>query len=380
MAASADIVVLDDFFPHEGSTFRYEEFSSYLDAMPDLAVYSSGAALHHADETRSIAQVIDAHVEANPGRAGRVNVLARDAFPRARLYYAVFLHVIAEHLDSIESVDAAFVFTLYPGGGFALDQPGCDALLRRVFDSPCFRHVVATQALIRDYLIKGNFCRDDQVTLIYGGVCPRSLFAPPPPKQRYGFDKPTLDLCFVANRYTPIGADKGYDLLVEAATRLADLQAAIRVHVVGRFDPSIIDLGAAAALFTFYGLRPSPFFREFYVGIDAIVSPTRANVLYPGAFDGFPTGCSVEAGLHEVAVVCTDPLALNTDYTAGRDLVVVPPSTDDLVETIMNFAREPGLVAALGKAARARMLTLFSADHQVAPRIDLLRRYAPAAA
>ena len=371
---ASDIIVLDDFFPHPGSSFRFEEFTSLLHALPNLSVHTTGTALHHTDEERDVAQIVGDHLATYPEHRGRVEVLAPGSFPRARLYYAVFLHVIAQHVDAIEAVGAAFVFTLYPGGGFALGQPGSDAQLRRIFASPGFRHVIVTQERILDYLLRGGFCRADQATLIYGGVCPRALLESPPAKTRYGFKKSSLDLCFVANRYTPTGADKGYDLFVGAARQLVKREADIRLHVVGRYDRSIIDLEDAAPIVTFYGLRPASFFSRFYAGIDAIISPTRADVAYPGAFDGFPTGCSVEAGLNETAILCSDPLALNRHYQPGRDLTVVPTSIDGIVDVIDILIQDPDHLAALGRAARARMLALFGPAMQIEPRLHLLRR------
>lgn len=367
------LAVLDDIFPLAASAFRFEEFRTYLEEIPGSAVYSTGGALPLADETRPVTDLIRAHEATYPAHAGRVMPLEAATFPRADLYYGVFLHVISAFLSAIERQGAPFAFTLYPGGGFALDSEASDAALARVCASPCFRHVVATQPITRDYLLRKRFCRDDQVSSIFGGVLTRAALPPPPRRTRFGFGKSTLDLCFVANRYSAQGADKGYDLFVHAAQRLAQTPLDARFHVVGRYDASILDLGAAASRFTFYGPRPTPFFPGFYAGMDAIVSPTRPFVLGPGRFDGFPTGCSVEAGLQEVAVLCTDPLRLNSEYRDGIDLVLVEPEVENIVATILSLAREPGRLAALGTAARRRMLEVYSHARQMQPRLDLLR-------
>ncbi len=370
----ARIAVLDDMFPLAASAFRFEEFRTYLDAFPTLAVHSDGLALPLADETRPVVDLIAAHERRHPEHASRVLALRAAEFPRAELYYAIFLHLIHRWIEAIERAGAPFAFTLYPGGSFALDDEGSDARLRRVCGSPCFRHVIATQLITRDYLLRKHFCREDQITLLFGGVLTREALPPPLRKVRFGFGKAALDLCFVANRYSADGADKGYDLFVAMARRLSDAPVATRFHVVGRYDATILELGEAAPRFTFHGPQPTSFFAGFYAGMDAIVSPTRPFVLGPGRFDGFPTGCSVEAGLHEVAILCTDALRLNTTFENGRDLIVVAPDADAIVAEVLALARDPGRLAALGIAARRRMMDVYSPERQMEPRLDVLRR------
>ncbi len=370
--AAPILVVLDDFFPHPGSAFRFEEFRCYLDHIPNSAIYSTGGALHLADEARPVADLIASYEASHPTHAGRLFSIEASALPPATLYYAVFLHVIYGFIEAIERQAKPFAFTLYPGGGFALDDDRSDAMMRRVFDSPCFERVIATQPVTRDYLLAKAFCREDQVLPLYGGVLTRSALPPPPVHTRYGAGKSTLDLCFVANRYSAHGADKGYDLFVAMAKSLGESPIDARFHVVGRFDATILDLGAAAPLFSFYGPRPTSFFRSFYAGIDAIVSPTRPFVLGPGRFDGFPTGCSVEAGLHEVAVICTDKLGLNVDFEDGEDLLLVEADVKDIVAKVEALASQPGRLEALGRNARRRMLEVYGYQRQMQPRIDLL--------
>jgi hypothetical protein len=70
-----DIAVLDDFFPQQLSAFRFEEFRSYLDALPSLRVYSTGSSFGTGDEHRSIEQVICEHIGNYPSHRGRVSPL-----------------------------------------------------------------------------------------------------------------------------------------------------------------------------------------------------------------------------------------------------------------------------------------------------------------
>ncbi len=366
------IVVIDDFFPYKLSSFRYEEFQSYLDAIPGLSVYAVWPHFQKYGETRAPAEVFAEYTRENPAHAGRVSPLFEGQFPDAEAFYMIFLSNIRVHLQAIEAQRRPFAFTMYPGGGFCLDVPDWDQCMERVLASPCFRKVIATQSIIRDYLIDKGYCDPQQILFIPGGTIIRSAFEPPPPKPRYGFAKAALDLAFVAAKYTPIGADKGYDLFVEVAKVLVALGIDARFHVVGGFDPDLLDLGAAGPRFRFYGYRPREFFRQFYSLMDMVVAPTRPYIIQ-GGFDGFPTASCVEAGLQSVALLLSDPLNLNWFLRDGEDAIIVKPDRDDIVARVLQLLGDPGRLAAIGESGRVALTAAFGWDVQMPPRLELLR-------
>ena len=377
IAAGRDIAIFDDTFPHPLSAFRFEEFGSYLDALPKARVYADGRVLPNFGEPRSLQQVIDDHSRNYPHHSGRVLPLANSALPDGAVAYAIFADNIYRYLDQIERCRMPFAFTLYPGGGFRLEQADVNERLKRVFGSPWFRRVIATQPITRDYLLAKTYCPQERITYIQGVVIPRSAFDAPDAKLRFGFAKRALDICFVAMRHHPsVITDKGYDLFVEAAERLSAAGVDARYHVVGNFDATVADLGSAAPLFRFYGLRQRQFFREFYRHMDLILAPTRPFSRRPGVFDGFPTAACVEAGLQEVAVVCSDELHLNRSFVDGRDIVIVRPAVDDIMDRLMWLIGEPERIAAIGRSGRKRMNEVFCSDAQIRPRVELLRSLA----
>lgn len=63
-------------------------------------------------------------------------------------------------------------------------------------------------------------------------------------KNRWGFDKSRLDICFMAHKYTTYGQDKGYNVFVSVATILRQYHEDIYFHVVGPFDPKVIDVSS----------------------------------------------------------------------------------------------------------------------------------------
>ena len=121
-AGRSGIAILDDAFPHPLSAFRYEEFVSYLDAIPGVSIYTTAAPFPAMGEARSRDEVLATHLAHNPAHRGRVKPLKR-FLPAADLYYAMFLANICQFVGAIEHRGKPFAFTLYPGGGFQYGAP-----------------------------------------------------------------------------------------------------------------------------------------------------------------------------------------------------------------------------------------------------------------
>lgn len=366
------LAILDDVFPSPLSAFRYEEFRAYLEQIPGSCIYSDGSALHLLRETRMVDALVGEYIAANPGHADSVRGLRNGLFPIADAYYAIFLNNIVKYVAEIERVGKPFAFTLYPGGGFQLYDDLSDAKLKRVCNSRSFRHVIVTQPCTYSYLISKGLSAA-KITFLPGVVVPRAAFSELVNRPHFSVDKKTLDIGFIANRYTPRGEDKGYDLFVETAAALQKLNIRATYHVIGPWDASVIPLGNLAESFLFYGNLPTEKLQVASQNLDLILSPNRPNRLAKGAFDGFPTGCCVEAGLQEAAVFCTDPLMLNTTFEDGTHIAIIRPTLESILDRLLPFIKAPSTLAELGRKGRTRMMELYGAEAQLGPRISLLR-------
>lgn len=152
---------------------------------------------------------------------------------------------------------------LYPGGTFGLDNKASDAMLKRIMTSSCFKGVIASQDITRQYLLKKAFCSPDKISYIYGGFV---QFDKTEVKSKllYKKDKKTFDVCFVAAKYTEQGIDKGYDLFIETAKKLVSEAGDIRFHVVGNFTETDIPAPELEGKITFYGYQKKTFFSTFF--------------------------------------------------------------------------------------------------------------------
>jgi len=373
-AKKLSLVILDDIFPHPLSAFRFEEYMRYMESIPDMMVYSTAGAFGCLREKRTLEEIVEEAEQRHPLLKGRVARFEPDQTLHAALAYVVFLGNIAYFVDRLEKDKIPFVFTLYPGGSFELNDPTKDRIMRRVFTSKWFRKVIVTQNITRDYLLEHDLCAPDQMVYVQGGVTPSEhLHRDLSSKKYHGFNKTRLDICFVAHRYSADGADKGYDVFIEVAKKLATRHDNIFFHVVGGFDASIIDVSDLGSRISFYGSQEPSWFETFYLDKDIILSPNIPFKLAPGAFDGFPTGCCTDAALHGVAMFCTDLLGLNQNFTHGDDIVLIPYNVERITEIIEHYLQNPAELRSLALKGCETSRYVCSNDYQMVPRLQLIQ-------
>jgi glycosyltransferase involved in cell wall biosynthesis len=371
---SHGLVMLDDIFPHILSSFRIAEFNTYLDQIPNSLVYSTGTAMKYVGETRSFESVVAEYEQRFPNHKNRVFKYNKLRHLQGGLAYTMFLNQLMLFIDVIERDQLPFVFTLYTSGGFNLDDPVSDNKLRRVFGSPYFKKIIVTQNVARDYILSKGLATPDQMAFIYGVVAPTDYLAGNLPKRpRYGQDKATFDICFVANRYLPKGEDKGYDIFITAAKILARSYSDVRFHVVGRFDKDVIDISDIEHQITFYGARPTEFFPAFYSQMDVILSPNPPFRATPGAFDSFPTGCCVEAGICGAAVFCCDELGQNVALRDREDFVKIPHNASQTAEMISHYIRQYDDLVQISQHGSQTFKRVFGYESQIEPRLKVIK-------
>jgi glycosyltransferase involved in cell wall biosynthesis len=358
------LIVIDDYFPHLGTAFRIAEINYILNHFNSAIVYSTCPGLRAFREYAAF----------YPHFSRRVRRFHPWLHLRGSAAYIIFLNNAFEYLHPLERAHLPFVFELYPGGGFHLNGVVSDAHLRRVMDSPMFRKVIVTQRITRDYLLDKKFCRREQIEFVYGGVflCD-DLHEVPGQAFRYGINKQCMDICFVANKYTNRGIDKGYDRFIECARILHSGHPQIHFHVVGTFAETDVALEDLRDAITFYGPQFTPFFPAFYSRMDLIVSPNMPFLLAPGAFDGFPPGCCIEAALCGAAVFLTDPLGLNEGRFKDReDVVIISPEPAEIASTVEEYLADPARLARLAQSGERAVRQLFALDAQMVPRLRVL--------
>ena len=369
----AGLVILDDIFPHLLSAFRIAEFNAYLARYENALVYSTGVSFSALGDKRSFQGVRDEYLSRYPEFKGRT-LPFRNQRLKARLIYFVFLQGARNFMQLLERSRTPFIFTLYPGGGFKLNQPDSDAVLSKVCSLPNLAKVITTQKISHEYLL--NFLGPEKIEFIYGGVFPSDRLAKAAVARRYyRQDKQTFDICFVAYKYMARGAHKGYDVFVEVARELSKLHDDIFFHVVGQYDESDIDVSDLKGRIKFYGVRQTEFFPRFYSEMDLILAPNVPFTIFPGAFDGFPPGGCIEAGLCGVAVFCTDALNQNIAFKEREEIVIVPQSVQGICELVDRYYRDYDGLLQLARRGQEAFTAAFAIETQLEKRFKILDKY-----
>lgn len=377
-AVRADFAVIDSRFPQRVPyAFRNAEIVEYLRrftnvtafAMPPTkpgpeAWFAHGYGVSR-EEFRANKQ---GFLSVYPDLADRIRWLNPDARYEIGLAYSFFLAETYTLLPFYAEHRVPFVFVLYPGGAFGLDNPSSDAMLRQLFGSDLFRGVIVTQEVTRTYLLDRGLCPADRIHFVFGGF---SQFRPADvaPKVRFPDNKETFDVCFVAAKYSPEGADKGYDVVVRTAQLLAGEDPPIRFHIVGNFNSTDVALEDAAPVLTFHGVQPPSYLREFFSRMDVFLSPNRPGLLYPGQFDGFPLGG--DAASCGVALLVADPLELNTHFRDRVDLMTIPPEPETIAKILLDLKDDPERLHRLAASGQTRTADLFSIDRQIGGRVEV---------
>lgn len=382
--------IFDDVFPCSLSPFRYEEYMSYFNYFKHVNCLTTGFSLSALNEKNSVVKVIEDFTNQYPKFKKNFYVLPfknevylQSFFDNMNIYkkrLAIITFVNnmqTKDIDNITFLNDAkipFIFTLYPGGGFDMNDNVCIKKLKRIFSSNMFRKVVVTQHITKKFLLENNFCKEEDICFIPGVVTPRELLnINISQKIHYGGnDKSNLDICFVAHKCTRNGADKGYDKFIGVAKKLSKKYSNIYFHVVGSFDEKVIDITEIKDRIKFYGIRKTEWFKDFYKDKDIIISANIPYVLGKGGFDGFPTGSCTEAMLNEVALFATDELSQNIFFKDGEDFVKIKPSISDIYKKIIYYYDNPKKLAKLAKEGYKIVNEKYSTSNQVEKRIRLI--------
>ena len=367
------LVIVDDVFPLLVSGFRIAEFNAYLRRWASAQVHTLAGSSPLIGERRAFAQMLRSYRALYPDLRRRVWRAQPDRVLGGPLVYCVFLNNASRYLDLGRSARSPFVFTLYPGGGFALDEAASDDALRRVMDSPLLRRVVVTQQVTRDYVVGSGLCDPGLIEFVYGGVLPlEELAGSSLTKTKYLVDKTTFDVCFVAAKYMPGGRNKGFDVFTEVALSLRREHPDMVFHVVGNFDRYDVLPEEERNSFRFHGPLPTRSLADLLRSMDAILSPNAPFLLSPGNFDGFPTAACVEAGLSGVAVFCTDELGENSAFRDDEELVIISRDKDEICQKLTAYYQHPDSLYLLAEKGRRRFAEVFAHERQLTPRLRLL--------
>jgi hypothetical protein len=374
-----NIVKIETGFPSEKPHgFTNAEVNYLFDTIPTMVSYTpsvmaregfcNSMGVTEADFTKNKNGYIEYYKNTiGPKNKDKIKYLAPDCKLKANLAYTTFISQAYVLCPFFTKMEIPFVFTLYPGGGFGLNNASSDHTLRDVFSNRYFRRVIVNNDVTRDYLLEKGLCPEEKIEFLFGGVVQFKKGEIDISKKKfYGIDKNTFDICFVAFKYDDTGRSKGYDLFIESAMRLSGASKqkneAMRFHVIGNYDESTIDISEIKDKITFYGVKGPEWLHNFYYNMDIAVAPVRPFLLYPGSFDGYPM--CFEQGVCGVAMFQSDELNVNRNYHYYKKDEVVNIKLDaaDIVSKIEFYFNDLEKLYDLAEKGRQRTQSLCSLE------------------
>jgi glycosyltransferase involved in cell wall biosynthesis len=370
---SEKLILYGTIFPRLSCTFSTVEYNAYLKHFPNSLVFTNGVDFTVGGNYPGFEKVLSDYEKVFPQYGGRTFKTNVDTDFRGKLFYTIFLSNIYHVIDYVEACETPFVFTLYLGGEWCVGNSNSDKMLQRVVKSPFFRKVIVVDSKTYSYIIDHNFVSEGDVIYIPGWLVPtEELQSKSKPKLRFSKEKETFDLCFVAMKSMPLGRNKGYDVFIEVAHKLSQLDPRFRFHVAGGFGPQEIDVTRIRDKIQFYGVQGPDFFPDFYRKMDVMLSPNLPGVLAKGHIEGAPNVTNIEAGLCGTLVMMTDQLNLNTHFKDKEEVIIIPHDPIAITEKILYYFHhldELYEIAARGQTAFARVC---SYESVIRPRIKVL--------
>ena len=371
-----DLIVFDTIFPHPISGFRLEEFKILLSHFKNSKILLSSESYSLVKSSKELHKIhINDFLNKNINLKNKLKPFKGFLNINTKLFYCIFLNNMIKFIDTLEEKKIPFIFTLYPGGGFQMDDEISNFKLKKICSSSYFKTVIVTQKITKEYLLKNNFCKEDKIKLIFGGVVPQNSLKNNLEKKYYFKDKNTLDICFCAAKYMPKGIDKGYDVFIKLAHNLSHKYNFINFHIIGGYNEEEIDVTTIKNNITFYGYLNFTELETIFKNIDIIISPNKSFVLYNGAFDGFPLGTVVEAALNGVMVILSDDLNQNTLFIDNQELIITESTSESIEKIILNLIDNPNKLVEIAKNGKEKFQKVYSNNNQMKPRIEILENF-----
>ncbi len=228
--------------------------------------------------------------------------------------------------------------------------------------------VIAVSTAVRNLLVTRHAVHADKISCVPNAIAPASAARAAMRAAAAG------DGRLLVGHVARLQPEKGVDVFLEAAARVAPLASTARFLVVGD-GPARGELEALAASLgldgraEFLGLRADA--REVIAGLDVLVVSSRT--------EGSPL-VALEAMEAGVPVVATAVGGLPDQVEHGRSGLLVPPDDPDaLAAALLDLLSDRARARRLGEAGRRRALSRFR-YHEMVARVERVYARACAAA
>lgn len=371
---SEGIVILDDIMPSTLSPWRSYEYSELCKVFNNTRILTDLSTFEHYRQDKSFEDNLAILTENYPSLNDKIKKLKFISNLNGKITYMLFYNNVKKHFEVLNRNKNPFTFTLYPGGGFGFDNKTVDENLKRYFDSNYFKGVIVNQNITKKYLIDKQLCDPNQINLISG--VPLNLNIPEIQNFEYQKDSNKTSILFFANKYTPDGSDKGFDVFQKIVLALMDQKDQFNFIVIGGFSENDLADANLKNVILFKGVLNEFEFESVLKETHILLSPNKPFLLSKNAFDGFPLATCVTASLYGNVNFMTDYFN-ESDYLElkeEQDFIKIDSDLNYITNKIIELHNDRDLLRKIAENGRNKMLHLYSFEKQIIPRIDHFKK------
>ncbi|WP_439490592.1 hypothetical protein [Algoriphagus sp.] len=358
------LIIFDDIMPSNLSPWRSYEFSNLLNDFSRSVVLTDLKNYYSYNQGKSFDKNISILTRNYSGFRKKIRKIKIVNLLSGRLAYTIFFFNIDRFFEVFERKGIPFVFTLYPGGGFLLNNTNVDNRLKSIINSSLCICVIVNQFFIKDYLIKRLNCDTGKIKVIHGVPLNIANY-----KQNVNENKSFLGrirILFFANKYKDGASDKGWKIFLGLTKLIIESGLDISFDVIGGFSYEDYVNIFNIEKFRFHGVLIEEEFYEVLNSTHIIVSPNSPN-FETGAFDGFPLATCVSAGLFKNVLLMSDYFgeASKSGWISGVNYIKINNSVESILSIVESLELDREKLKSLAFNAQKLILKNYSYNNQI---------------
>lgn len=365
-----DLIILDDILPSILSPWRNLEYNELCKNFYNTIIYTDTSTYISYTQGKSFEENLTILEKGFPNLKNKIKKLKRTSNLRGKLFYTIFYNNIDKHFEFLEKHKFPFAFTLYPGGGFEINNTEIDNRLKEIFSSPYFKGVIVNQNITKDYLIEKKIVDSNKIKLIFG--VPMSIESAHSTIEK---SSKKINILFFANKYTKNGVDKGFDDFQVIANELISKSNQYTFTIIGGFNSKDLKINHLKDHFNFKGTLNENLFNEELKRTHIIISPNKPFKISSGNFDGFPLATCISACIYKNVLILSDYFneAEKINLIDGVDFLKFKGNITETVNQIETLRLDFEKMNMIAINGQNKLLNLYDYNNQIVPRIDFIK-------
>lgn len=248
-----------------------------------------------------------------------------------------------------------------------------DKILLELIESSNCKYVIVNQYVTYFYLI--DFLKVDpwKVKIIPG--VPISLSNQQSDKTKFPKSE-VLNIVFVGHRYLINGEDKGLPIFLELI-KILTIETSINFKAIVVGDFFIEDFPGYEKIgnLIFLGKMNEEELSVFLESTDIIISPNQPFKLSQGAYDGFPLGSVVSAGIKGNLIFSTDYFneGEKIGFLDKINFVKIEPDIIDIKNKVEFYLNHPDVAEKIIINSKKFIYDFYSYQNQILKRLEIFK-------